>query len=124
MDKTYSEMCPMAWIEIDGLCVAPQEYAGDCAKQQSFHGSSALEREEVELICGACWPCNEEPACHRDWVLPCPNGYSPIEIAFDEWAATSDMHCAADADVEVQCEARVSFKSEQEKREFVERCGV
>ena len=31
---------------------------------------AAVEKEEVELICGVCWVC----MCERDWASPCPFG--------------------------------------------------
>ncbi len=36
---------------------------------------SALEKEEVEVSCGVCWPCGDSPECDRDWGLPCPYGH-------------------------------------------------
>merc|ERR1712083_837534 len=75
---------------------APADYAGICNTRQSFMEGSVVEKEEVELICGVCWPCT----CERDWAKPCPAGYSLI----------GDNTCSADIGYEGQCEQLVSFK--------------
>eukprot|EP00747_Dinoflagellata_sp_TGD_P169593 gnl/TRDRNA2_/TRDRNA2_198943_c0_seq1.p1 gnl/TRDRNA2_/TRDRNA2_198943_c0~~gnl/TRDRNA2_/TRDRNA2_198943_c0_seq1.p1 ORF type:complete len:187 (+),score=25.63 gnl/TRDRNA2_/TRDRNA2_198943_c0_seq1:81-641(+) len=58
--KDFSEPCPLDWhTGPDGTCTAPPGYAGFCDTSQSFIGASAERREEVELMCGVCWPCRE-----------------------------------------------------------------
>merc|ERR1712217_852405 len=107
--KDYSEPCPSGWEYLsDGTCKASPDYVGVCSAKQSFVEGSVVEKEEVELICGVCWPCS----CERDWAPPCPSGYSLI----------GNATCSADIGYEGQCEQLVSFKDVHEKMAFAQRC--
>ena len=76
-----------------GRCAAPATYAGLCKSQQMFalasgmlatvtyiksiriiwwFGVAVVEKEEIEVVCKVCWPCE----CERDWEQPCPSGRS------------------------------------------------
>merc|ERR1712050_247755 len=124
-EKDYSEPCPLGWVELaDGICSAPLDYKGDCSKQQGFMGGSAVEKEEVELMCGVCWPCKDDAACVRDWSRPCPFGYAPSVIRYDDFATAAGTSCEADLTYDGQCEAQISFQSDEDKRSFAQRCKV
>lgn len=127
-DKDYSDPCPLAWAALaDGRCVAPAGYAGECSEDQSFIGSSAAEKMELEITCGICWPCarggeSEAAMCRRDWAQPCPNGYSPQDIPYNEFRDADATTCAAELLYEGECEQQVIFKDVVAKQEFSERC--
>lgn len=123
-DKDYSDSCPLGWSQLtDGRCEAPSTYHGQCGGIQSFMGSSAAAKMELELTCGVCWPCSKGAAsCERDWAQPCPNGFSPQDIAIGEHSASGGPTCAADLFYEGECEQLVTFNDLQSKQEFADRC--
>merc|ERR1712232_1487326 len=86
--------------------------------EMSFRGTSAVEKEEIELACGVCWPCDDENACVRNWALPCPNQYSQVETE------SGAIGCVADIDASSKCESEITFGDEDDKRKFAERCGI
>lgn len=127
-DKDYSDLCPLGWTEFtDGSCAAPKAYAGTCSKRQVFVGVSVAEKMEAEIACSMCWPCarggeGTSGSCVRDWAQPCPNGYSPKDLANHEFSETSGLTCVADLTYEGECEPEVIFQDVQRKRDFSERC--
>jgi len=127
-DKDYSDMCPLDWADelSDGRCKAPATYAGRCSKVQMLLGSSAAEKMELEIACGLCWPCTkggeEAATCVRDWAQPCPQGYAPQDIPYNEFREASGITCMAELFYEGQCEQQVAFQDLYEKKDFVERC--
>lgn len=124
-EKDYSEPCPAGWRDLEGGgCVAPPGYHGMCSVQQSFVGGSALEKEEVEAICGVCWPCKGAAGCARDWSAACPHGFSKASIELDEFADAPGNTCNSDLAYEGPCAGQVSFGSLAEKQAFADRCQV
>lgn len=128
-DKDYSDPCPLDWTELsDGRCKAPSLYKGDCNKLQTFLGSTVAAKIELELSCAVCWPCTKvgadaTAACVRDFTKPCPYGYTPQDISYNEFREAAGITCAADAlFYEGECEQQVLFKDLQAKQEFSERC--
>lgn len=127
-DKDFSDPCPLGWEEqIDGRCAAPSTYTGFCDKIQTFISSSVASKMELETSCEICWPCSKggEGAfgtCARDWARPCPHGYLPQAIPYNEFREAPGITCAADLSYQGECEQQVIFKDETEKRNFVERC--
>lgn len=122
-------MCPLGWLDelSDGRCKAPATYAGMCDKVQMLLGSSAAMKTELEIACGVCWPCTkggEEAAatCVRDWAKPCPQGYAPQDIPYNEFREALGVTCMAGAFYEGTCEPQVSFQDFDGKRDFAERC--
>ena len=61
--KAYSESCPVSWAsDEDGVCHAPSGYAGYCARDLNFGGSSMESKIVAELSCSVCWPCSNGEA--------------------------------------------------------------
>merc|ERR1711924_306310 len=57
--------CPEAWENIDGLCLAPASYAGECSPAMHFHSESAVEKLRWAARCDAVWPCTSVPGTDR-----------------------------------------------------------
>lgn len=124
--KDYSDMCPSGWADdAEGTCRAPKKYVGRCSAVQQFLGLSVAEKMELESVCDFCWSCsNGDGSCPRDWTQPCPQGYVPKDVPYDEFREASGIKCVAGLFYEGECEDQVAFASLQEKQQFAERCGT
>jgi len=61
--------------------------------------------------------------CERDYTAtPCPYGYVPQDISYNEFHEAAGITCAADLLYEGSCEQLVIFQDAQEKRDFAEQC--
>lgn len=127
VDKDFSEPCPLGWHHLgEGRCSAPTKYTGICNRTQYFIGSTVEEKMEAEFSCSVCWPCkvaaDAESICNRQWHLPCPSGYSPKDIPYNEFGATEGMTCVQDLLHDGPCEYEVSFADDDAKFAFAARC--
>jgi len=121
-EKDYSDLCPSHWVEVgdDGRCEAPPSYSGFCNDTLSFVGLSGDAKQEVEVACSVCWPCNE--SCARNYALPCPNGYASKTMNAIEYGDASGDACVAIS--ETECEYEISFRDAAEKASFARRCST
>jgi len=102
----------------------PFNYQGPCSINQTFIGASPLDKQQAELACGVCWPCQDDIGCERDWSRPCPYAYTAEGIPFIAFADAGGSVCAADLDYHGDCETFARFVSEKDKHEFAQRCSV
>ncbi|XP_078616634.1 uncharacterized protein LOC144884937 [Branchiostoma floridae x Branchiostoma japonicum] len=62
--RDYSFPCPVAsgwFLARDEMCAPPSSYAGGCSTS-NLHALSALEKKNLEDVCGVRWPCADH--CH------------------------------------------------------------
>lgn len=118
--KDYSDGCPLHWLEVDGRCQAPASYSGFCNQTLPLVGLTGEAKQEVEVICSVCWPCND--SCERDYSLPCPNGYASKTISLGDYGDASGDACVAIS--ETECEYEMSFRDAVEKESFSRRCAT
>lgn len=120
-EKDYSDLCPLHWMEVGGeRCEAPASYVGLCNNTLSLVGLTGDAKQEVEVVCSVCWPCND--SCDRDYALPCPNGYTSKSMSMEEYGDAIGDACVATSDT--SCEFEISFRDAAEKESFARRCST
>lgn len=67
-EPDYSVHCPTGWSAVEasvGLCIAPANYAGDCAYDVNVTGWRQSEKKAFAVQCGVTYPCSLD-AMSRD----------------------------------------------------------
>lgn len=55
--RTSFAGCPVDWVEVGALCLAPAGYAGICSPAMHFAGFSTEHKARWSAMCSARWPC-------------------------------------------------------------------
>ena len=58
----YSQPCPDSWVDVEGLCVAPFDYAGICSAAMDLRSFTKSRKAHLAAQCRVQWPCEHNSA--------------------------------------------------------------